>query len=104
MQKDNKVFEDMGKMASGAMELFSGAKKELDSQMKKIFEDVVKSMNLVTKEEFDVAMDMVKKARLEQDKLNKKVAALEKKLKTTTSTSRKTETKKKTASTKKEKK
>lgn len=82
MSKDNKFFEDMVKLAGSAMDTaFNSAadmKKYMDDIVNEKISAVLQKQNLVTREEFEVVKEMAEKARLEQEKLEKKIKALEK--------------------------
>ena len=79
MQKNNKFFEDMAKVASGAAGGFMDMKREMESMISAQTEKLLQRMNLVTKEEFDTVQAMLAKARSEQDEMKKRLDALEKK-------------------------
>jgi BMFP domain-containing protein YqiC len=85
MPKDNKFFEDMVKLAGSAMDTaFNSAaemRKYLDDLVNEKLHALLQKQNLVTREEFEVVKEMAEKARLENEKLVKKIAALEKKSK-----------------------
>lgn len=78
MQKDNKFFEDIAKMASGAAGSVMEMKREVEALVSTQLEKLLKNMNLATKEELDTALEMVVKLREEQENLKKQVDALEK--------------------------
>ena len=78
MQKDNKFFEDMARMASGAAGGFMEMKRELESMASAQAEKLLQRMNLVTREEFDTLQAMLAKARTEQDEIKKRLDAMEK--------------------------
>ena len=78
MQMDNKFFDDLAKMASGAAGGFLEMKRELESAVSMQVEKMLQRMNLVTKEEFDTVMGMLAKSREEQEKLKVRLDALEK--------------------------
>jgi len=78
MQKDNKFFEDIARVASGAAGGFMDMKRELESMVSAQLEKLLQKMNLVTKEDFDTVQAMLAKARAEQDEIKKRLDALEK--------------------------
>lgn len=78
MQLNNKIFDDMAKLASGAAGGFMDAKRELEALMSQQFEKWLQNMNLVTKEEFDTTQAMLAKLRAEQEELKKRLDTLEK--------------------------
>ncbi len=81
MQKDNKFFEDIARVATGAAGGFMDMKRELEGMVSAQLEKILQRMNLVTKEEFDTLQAMLAKSRQEQDELKKRLDALEKKAK-----------------------
>ncbi|PIR38996.1 MAG: pyrroline-5-carboxylate reductase [Alphaproteobacteria bacterium CG11_big_fil_rev_8_21_14_0_20_39_49] len=85
MDKENKFFEDFTKLAGSAMDTafnsFADMKSQFDHAVHEKVDELLKKHDLVTREEFEVVSQMAQKARLEQEKLSKKIIALEKKLK-----------------------
>lgn len=79
MQKDNKFFEDMAKLASGAAGGFLEMKRELDALVAAQMDKLLQKMNLISREEFDAIQAMLIKAREEQEKIEKRLEALEQK-------------------------
>lgn len=78
MQKDNKFFEDMAKLATGAAGNFLELKREIEASMHNQIEKILQNMNLATREELDTALAMVAKLREEQEKMKKRLDELEK--------------------------
>lgn len=78
MQKDNKFFEDIAKVASGAAGGLMDMKREMEAMVGAQLEKLLQKMNLATKEECDTLREMVAKARLEQEELKKRLEQLEK--------------------------
>jgi BMFP domain-containing protein YqiC len=78
MQKDNKIFEDLAKMTSGAVGTFMDMKREIDGMVGSQAEKLLQKMNLATKEECESLREMVVKLRLEQEELKKQVEQLKK--------------------------
>lgn len=78
MQKDNKFFEDVAKLASGAAGSFMEMKREMETMVSHQVEKLLQRMNLVTREEFDTVQGMLAKAREEQEALKARLDALEK--------------------------
>jgi BMFP domain-containing protein YqiC len=85
MNKENKFFEDITKLAGSAMDTaFNSAadiKQQFDNNVHEKVEELLQKHELVTREEFEVVRQMAENARLEQEKLIKKIESLEKKLK-----------------------
>ena len=80
MQTDNRLFDDLARVATNAIGSLQTARDEASNRIKQQFERIVESMDLVSREEFDTVKAMAQKARLENDKLAKRVAELETKL------------------------
>jgi BMFP domain-containing protein YqiC len=77
MQKDNKFFDDLAKMASGAAGGLMDAKREMEALATAQFEKLLQNMRLATKEEMGAALAMLAKLRSEQEELKKRLDALE---------------------------
>ena len=77
MQTDNRLLDDLAKMASGALNALTGMKTEIEGVVRSQMEHFLGNMQLVSREEFDVVQTMAAKARDEQETLAAKVAALE---------------------------
>ena len=80
MQTQNRLLDDLARVATGALGAFTGMREEVETRMKEQFERVLGRMNLVTREEYDAVKAMAAKARTAQEALEKRVAALEAKL------------------------
>ncbi len=80
MQTDNRLFDDLARMANGAFGGLHGVREDIESRLKRRFERFAGEMDLVTREEFDAAMTMATKAREQNEALEKRIAELEKRL------------------------
>ena len=80
MQKDHKFFEDIARMASSAGGTLMEMKREVESMVTAQVDKVLRRMDLVTREDFNLVREMAVKARTEQEKLAARVAELEKQL------------------------
>ena len=81
MQENNKVFDDLAKIAGGAISTIVGIHDEIKMIVKQQAENLIFDMDLVPREEFEATKAVATKARIEQEKLNKRVASLEAQLK-----------------------
>ncbi len=81
MSSGPKFFEEFAKLANGAAGAFSGMKEEMEALARQQIERFLAEMDMVPREEFDAVKDMAAKARGEQEKLKKRVAKLEARLK-----------------------
>jgi len=77
MQTNNKLLDDLARVASGALGVASGMRDELEGVLRQRFARVVGDLNMVDREEFEAVKAMAAKARTEQEALAARVAALE---------------------------
>ena len=77
MQTSNRLFDDLAKVASGAMHTLGGLREEVETRVRERLERVLADMDLVTREEFDAVRAMAAKARSEQEELAGRLARLE---------------------------
>lgn len=80
MQTDNRLLDDMAKVATGALGSFTGLKHEIESRVQQQLERLLGRMNLVSREEFETVKAVAQAAREEQIRLERRVAELEAKL------------------------
>jgi len=77
MQTRNRLFDDVTKIAGGAVGTLAGAKREIEALVRQQLEWMLSSLDLVTRDEFDAVKEMAAKARSEQEDLAERLAALE---------------------------
>ena len=77
MQSQNRFFDDMARVASGAVGALTGVRSEIEARLRDQLERVLAGMDLVSREEFEATKAMAAKAREEQDVLLRRVAELE---------------------------
>jgi len=80
MQSENKLVDDLAKLFSGAMGAAAGMKGEIEARMRAPLERLLRQMELVTREEFEVVKAVAEAARGEQELLTQRVAELEARL------------------------
>jgi BMFP domain-containing protein YqiC len=80
MQSQNRFFDDLARVAAGAMDTLSGVKTEVESRLREQLEKVLAGMDLVSRDEFESVKAMAAKARSEQEDLATRVADLEARL------------------------
>ena len=80
MQTSNRIFDDLARVANGAVTTIVGIKDEIEAIVRHRLEKALAEMDVVPREEFDAVKAMAAKARGEQDKLEKRLAKLEAKL------------------------
>jgi BMFP domain-containing protein YqiC len=78
----SKFFDELAKLMTSASGAAQGVRKEVDTLVQTQVERVLNNLNVVKREEFDVLKDMAEKARMENDRLAKRIAELESKLST----------------------
>jgi BMFP domain-containing protein YqiC len=81
MAIDNRILDDLAKVASGALSGISGVKQEVEGRLRQQFERILAGMDLVRREEFEAVKAMAGKARSEQEDLAARLAELESRLK-----------------------
>jgi hypothetical protein len=80
MQSQNKILDDMAKVASSAMGVAAGMRSEVEARFREQMERLLAQMDLVPREEFDAMKAVAVAAREGQEALAEQVAALEKRL------------------------
>ena len=81
MKQDNKLFDDLAKMAGNAVGTLVGIKGEIETIICQKLEHYFHKMNLVSREEFDIVKEMAAKARDAEERLTKRIEELEARLK-----------------------
>jgi len=77
MQSQNRIFDDLAKVAGGALSALGGVKQEVEAMVRDRVERFMADGNFVRREEFEVVQAMAAAARTEQETLKARVAALE---------------------------
>lgn len=80
MQSQNRFFDDMARVAAGAVGALSGMRGEVEARFRDQLERVMAGMDLVSREEFEAVKTMAAKAREEEENLLRRVEALEARL------------------------
>lgn len=80
MQTQNPFFDDLARMAGGALGALSGLRAEIEGLIRQQMERFMAGVDMVPREEFEVVRDMAIKAREENDALAKRLADLEARL------------------------
>ena len=80
MQSQNRFFDDVARVASGAVGAISGVRGEIEARLRDQLERVLAGMDLVSREEFEAVKAMAAKARDEQEVLRRQLEALEARL------------------------
>lgn len=77
MQTENRLFDDLARVASGAINTLGGLREEIELRVKERIERFAAEMDLVSREEFDAVKAMAAKARADQEALLARIATLE---------------------------
>ena len=80
MQTRSRLFDDLARVANGALSAAAGVRTEIEQLVHQQFERFLADRDLVTREEFEAVEAMAAKARAEQAALEKRIAELEAKL------------------------
>ena len=80
MQSQNRFFDDLARVAAGAIGTLSGVRSEIETRIREQLERVLAGMDLVSRDEFEAVKAMAAKARSEQEDLQRQLAALESRL------------------------
>lgn len=75
-----RFFDDLAGVAGGAFSVFAGARAELESAVRSQVEMLAQRLELVRREDLDVALEVARRAREDATALAARVAALEEKL------------------------
>jgi BMFP domain-containing protein YqiC len=77
MQTDNRLLDDLAKVATGAIGSLTGVRQEVEQRLQQQLERIIGRMNLVGRDEFEAIKAVAQAAREEQIRLEKRVADLE---------------------------
>lgn len=80
MQTDNRIIDDIARLAASAVGTLHGARHEVEGAFRARLERILADMELVSREEFEVVRAMAQAAREENEALKDRIAALEAKL------------------------
>ncbi len=80
MQTENRLLDDLARMANGALNTLSGLREEIETRVRERVERILADMDMVPREEFEAVRAMAQKARTEQEDLAAKIAELERKV------------------------
>lgn len=80
MQTGKRIFDDLARVASGAAGAAGAVRDEMESMVRDRLQSVLDSMDLVRREDFEAVQEMAQNARMEQERLEARVVALEARL------------------------
>jgi BMFP domain-containing protein YqiC len=77
MQTSNRLFDDLAKVANGAVSTLNSMKSEIEAMVRQQIERILVDTDLVARDEFEAVRAVAAEARLQQEKLENRVAKLE---------------------------
>ncbi|MGB1007397.1 MAG: accessory factor UbiK family protein [Thalassobaculaceae bacterium] len=77
MQSPNRIFDDLARVANGAVAVATGMRQEIEALVRQQFERFLTDRDLVSREEFEAVRLMAEKARAENEALAERLTALE---------------------------
>ena len=77
MQSQNRLFDDLARVASGAAGALAGVRSEVEEAFRQKLERYLAEADMVPRDEFDAIKAVAVKAREAQEGLEARVAALE---------------------------
>ncbi len=77
MQNENRILDDLAKLATGAVGVLQGLRGEIEEAVQQQIDKIVERMELVSREEFEAAKEMATLARKENEELSARILALE---------------------------
>ena len=80
MQTSNRLFDDLARVAGGAASAMTAMKQEIDAIVRQRVERFAGDLDLVSREEFDAVRATATRARAEQERLEARVATLERRI------------------------
>lgn len=88
-QTTGRIFDDIARLVTDAAGMAQGARREVEAVARAQMERMLRTMDIVTREEFETVREMAIAARDENDRLAARLAVLEAKLGATTGESAK---------------
>jgi len=79
-QTNNRLLDDIARLMTDAAGVAQGVRQEMDTVARAQLERLVQGMDVVKREEFEAVKAMAEKARLENERLEARIAALEARL------------------------
>ena len=77
MQSENRLLDDLARVASGAAGALSGVRAEIEQIVRQKLERILADADMVPRDEFEAIKAVAVKARTEQEALEARVATLE---------------------------
>ncbi|APF38167.1 Uncharacterized conserved protein YqiC, BMFP domain [Chelatococcus sambhunathii] len=79
-QTTGRIFDDIARLVTDAAGMAEGARREVEAVVRAQMERMLRSMDVVSREEFDAVRDMAAAARDENERLAARIAELEARL------------------------
>jgi BMFP domain-containing protein YqiC len=79
-QPRGRIFDDLSRLVSDASDVAQGVRREAETVLKSQVERLLVAMDVVTREEFEAVKQMAAMARDENERLERRIKALEAKL------------------------
>lgn len=76
MQSQNRIFEDISKVASAALGTMAGVGREVETMARERMKEMLGGLDLVERAEFEAVREMAANARAEVEALRAEVAAM----------------------------
>jgi len=76
-QSSNRIFDEVAKLMTDAAGAADGVRREIESLMRSQGERMLRDMDVVSREELEAVKAMAEKARLENERLESRIKALE---------------------------
>jgi BMFP domain-containing protein YqiC len=77
MQSENRLFDDLAKMANGVAGTVAGMSREAEASLRERMREFVGGMDFVSREEFEAVKEMAATARAEAEALKARLDAIE---------------------------
>jgi BMFP domain-containing protein YqiC len=74
---DPKFFDDLARVAGGAVNVFSGLQEQIRNDIRARVEEMATRMDLVPRDELDMAKATIEKMRKRMDDMDQRLSALE---------------------------
>ena len=76
-QSSNRILDDISRLVTDMAGAAQGARREMETVVRGQIERLLQGMDLVRREEFEAVKAMAEKARAENERLEQRLAALE---------------------------
>jgi BMFP domain-containing protein YqiC len=80
MKPNSRFFDDLAKVATGAVGALSGLQGQIRTEIRSQINRFIAEMDFVPREDFEIVEGMAREARLQNQKLEARIATLETKL------------------------